>query len=118
MYLVIPAQKNNIFKLWLTFLNPILKLTDNELTLFATLISLYYAYRDYNPDTLYSLLFSPTTLSDVQKRLSMHTRVFNNSLQGLKDKGLIIDNTITKSITQHLTGKFKITIDFSLDNNN
>lgn len=114
MYLKIPVKKNRIFEYWFLFLNPILHLKeDTELVLLATLVSLHYSYRHYDKKILDSLLLSEGTLEAVRKRLDMSPRKFANTLQGLKDKQMIIDEELNPKVLQYpKDGNFKLTFVF------
>lgn len=100
MEVVIPHKnKKEFYHNWLLFLNPILHLREQtELPVLASLLLLYDSHKDYNEDTLYSLLFSDETKLAIRLKLGVSERSFNKSFRALEVKGLIVDGKLNKKI--------------------
>jgi len=105
-----------MFKNWLTFLNPILKLREQtELPLLAAFLLLHYTYRDYKEDTLYELLFSPETKKGLREKLGVSEKSFNKSFKGLHNKDMILNGKLHPNIIKYPTdGRFELLFRFKL----
>jgi hypothetical protein len=100
MEIRIPVRSQlELFKRWLSFLNPILQLREEtEIPVLASFILLAYNYRDYDPSVLNSLLFSDDTKRSIRDRLGVSERSFNKSVAALVEKGLIIPGKVEDGI--------------------
>ncbi len=102
--------KKDYYNNWLLFLNPILHLREQtEIPVLAAFLLLYDTHKDYDENTLYSLLFSDETKLAVRLKLKVSERSFNKSFRALEVKGLIVDGKLNKKI---LPNK-KLNISFS-----
>lgn len=116
MDIKIPVTKRTLFDNYLLFLNPILKLREeSELPLLAAFLTLYYNYRDYNPDTLNSLLFSEDTKKGIREKLKVSEKSFNKSFKHLQEKKMLIDGKLNPILLQFpKDDKFKLNISFDV----
>jgi hypothetical protein len=69
-----------------------------EIPVLASFLLLYDSHKDYNEDTLYSLLFSDETKLAIRLKLGVSERSFNKSFRALEVKGLIIEGKLNKKI--------------------
>lgn len=96
----IKIPKEQFFKIWLTILQPFLKLRNKELILLSRL--LYHRHlislEVRNKEMLDELLFSSKYRKQVMKDLNMPEHAYNNLLTCLRKKGIIVDNSIKKQI--------------------
>lgn len=112
MILTIPVNNQNRFKYYLSFLNPILKLTDREIDVLASLMSLYYTNKDKG-DLLDNLLFATYTRKMISKYLNMTIFQYNNIIFSLRKKGIIKDNKIIPSLLMNDIDNIEINIKFN-----
>lgn len=111
----VKVGKSALFKEYLLWLDPLLQLTQVERNILASIITLHYAHRDYNEETLNSLLFSEETLTVIRKKLRLGVKAFNEGIKGLRTKGFLLENAIApKFINYPKDGKFKIEIEFEV----
>lgn len=96
----INVSQEQFFKIWLTILQPFLKLRKKELELLARL--LYHRHlislEVRNKEMLDELLFSSKYRKQVMKDLNMPEYAYNNLLTCLRKKEIIVDNSIKKQI--------------------
>ena len=91
--------KRDYYNNWLLFLNPILHLREQtEIPVLAAFLLLYDTHKDYDENTLYSLLFSDDTKLALRLKLKVSERSFNKSFRALEVKGLIFDDKLNKKI--------------------
>ncbi len=82
----------------------------------ASFITLHYRHKDYNPETLKTLLFSPETKEVIRKKLKVNTRLFNKLLTSLEIKGFIKDGEIVKQLTNYpKDNDFKLFVSFKIE---
>lgn len=114
MEIRIPTEPKDLFKHWLLFLNPVLRLREHtELPLLAAFLTLHYTYRHYNEETLYGLLFSPEIKRGIREKLGVSVKSFNKSYKGLINKDMIKDGKLHPNLIKYpRNGEFKLTISF------
>lgn len=113
--LVIKTERHKLFTVYLTWLNPILKLSKGELDILAALLTLHYSHRHYPLDRLNVLLTAPSTLEGIRKKIKINARLFNKLLDSLKNKGLLTEEGINAKLTNYpKNNKFKIFVGFEI----
>lgn len=94
------VNEKQFFKVWLTLLQPFLKLREQELNVLAVL--LYYRYRiedQVKSKTIVDeLLFNTKTRKEIKRELGIEGYSFNNILTSLRKKKLIVDNSLNSKI--------------------
>jgi hypothetical protein len=113
----IKVARNKLYKEYLNWLNPVLKLSKGEIDILSSLLLLYYTHKDYNPKTLVELLLSERTKEAIRKTLKINTRLFNKLFNSLVTKGIINDQTgINKNLLKFPdNGKLKIFVSLELE---
>jgi hypothetical protein len=114
MKIQIPVKtyKDRFIK-YLTFVNPLLHLRDEEIQVLASYLTLYLKYKDYNEETLYSLLFSQETNTMIRANLKISEKSFNKSVRGLKEKDIIQGSKFNPKILYSIIkDDYKIEISF------
>lgn len=94
------VSKEKFFKMWLTILQPFLKLRNKELELLAKL--LYHRYlislEVKNKEMLDELLFSSKIKKQILTELDIPEYAYNNILSCLRKKKIVLDKSINKQI--------------------
>jgi hypothetical protein len=102
------VTKEKFFKMWLTILQPFLKLRNKELELLAKL--LYHRYlislEVKNKEMLDELLFSSKIKKKILSELDIPEHAYNNLLSCLRKKKIVIDKSINKQIIPTITEPF------------
>lgn len=102
------VDKERFFKMWLTILQPFLKLRNKELELLAKL--LYHRYlislEVKNKEMLDELLFSSKIKKKILSELDIPEHAYNNLLSCLRKKKIVIDKSINKQIIPIITEPF------------
>lgn len=115
----IKTNEAKFFKVWLTILQPFLKLRNQELDVLAKL--LYYRYtiakQVKNKEIVDQLLFNTTTRKKIKQELKIQDYSFNNTLTALRKKGLIVNNSINSKVIPKIdnsTKNFKLVYDIEI----
>jgi|AntDeeMinimDraft_6_1070357.scaffolds.fasta_scaffold31783_1 DNA-binding MarR family transcriptional regulator len=94
------VTEKKFFRLWITLLQPFLKLSEQELNILAYL--LYYRHiilkEVKNKSIVNDLLFNTKTRNKIKEDLNIPGYSFNNKLTSLRKKGLIVDNVLNQKI--------------------
>lgn len=102
------VSKEKFFTIWLTILQPFLKLRNKELEILSKL--LYHRYlislEVKNKEMLDELLFSPKVKKHIMSELNMPEHAYNNLLSCLRKKKIINDKTINRQIIPVTTEPF------------
>lgn len=113
--LVIKTQRNKLFFNYLTWLNPILKLSKGEQDILASLLTLHYAHRHYPAEKLNELLTSPQTLEAIRKKIRINSKLFNKLFNSLKERKLVGETGLHHSLINYpRDGKFKLFVSFEI----
>lgn len=113
------TSKQNFFILWLTVLQPFLKLRDKEVTVLGKMLHTRYliSLEVRNPDMLDELLFSSKIRKQMQSELKMEEYAFNNILTSLRGKKMVLGRAINKKIIPVITepfDNFKLSFNFDI----
>lgn len=73
-------------------------LSNKEMEVLACFMLFNNKYKDFEPDIKKLVLFSKETKKAIQEELGMKPVVFDNYMKCLRDKGVIKDNEIIKSL--------------------
>jgi hypothetical protein len=116
------TSKQNFFILWLTVLQPFLKLRDKEVTVLGKMLHTRYliSLEVRNPDMLDELLFSSKIRKQMQSELKMEEYAFNNILTSLRGKKMVLGRLINKKIIPVITepfDNFKLSFNFDIKKN-
>lgn len=102
------VSKEKFFTIWLTILQPFLKLRNKELEILSKL--LYHRYlislEVKNKEMLDELLFSPKVKKHIMSELNMPEHAYNNLLSCLRKKKIINDKTINRQVIPIITEPF------------
>ena len=102
------VSKEKFFTIWLTILQPFLKLRNKEIEILSKL--LYHRYlislEVKNKEMLDELLFSPKVKKQIMSELNMPEHAYNNLLSCLRKKKIINDKTINRQIIPVITEPF------------
>ena len=102
------VNEERFFLIWLTILQPFIKLTNKETELLAKL--LYHRYliskEVKNKEMLDELLFSKIIRKKIMIELNIKEYAFNNTLSFLRNKNMIINNSINKKVIPVITEPF------------
>lgn len=112
MKLVLPVKKNDKFKYYLRFLNPILKCTKRELDVLAVLMSLHYTNVEKLNGDFKGLLLSAATRKAVSGYLKMTIYQYNNIICSLRKKKLIVENQLNSDLVKGDSKEVRIDILF------
>lgn len=116
--MIVKTTKGKLFLDWLTWLNPIIPLEDNERRVLAGHLALHYQYTllEYNPDTLNYLLFSDKVQEDMQKRLNFTPLEYKLAVAKLNKKGLLQEKQINPKLTTYPRDhKFELNVKFEIE---
>ena len=94
------VSKEKFFTMWLTILQPFLKLRKKELEVLSKL--LYHRYmislEVKNKEMLDDILFSSKMKKQITSELNMPEYAYNNLLSSLRKKGFVLERSINKKI--------------------
>jgi len=82
-------KEDNIYEAYLTYINPIFaknQLTDLEIKLLGTFMSIKNKYKHLDETDLNKLLFHKETKKRIRTFLNIKEAVFNNTTKSLRDK--------------------------------
>lgn len=114
--MIINTTRKDLFNDYLLWLNPILNLKEMDRKVLASFLTLHYNYKDYAEETLYSLLFSENTQSNIAKKLDISESQMNKAVSNLQEKKLIINGKLNPHLIQYpKDGNFKINILFKVN---
>ena len=88
------SSKQKLFKQYVELLQPLLKLTSNEVSVFAQLLFLNDEKKNIPDKDRFNLIFSTSSRKDMAKDLGLSNQVLQNCFSKLRKKGLIVNNTI------------------------
>lgn len=109
-------NKRDFYEKYLTFLNPLIKLNKTDNAVLASFLSLNDRYKDYNPEVLNKLLFSPETKESIRIKLDLTSKQFNKSIAYLTNKQYISDKGINNRFLYPAVKRDNsITFDFNYD---
>lgn len=115
------TDTKKFFFMWVTILQPFLKLRKQEVTVLATL--LYHRYKLMEPianpveANINIILFSTAYRKKIKTELDIEDYAFNNILSSLRKKKLVINNSISKKIIPNLSSdskSFKLLYNFEI----
>jgi len=113
--MTIKVPKNKLFYNYLTWLNPMINLTEPERKILSAFLTLHYNHKEYKPEVLNELLFSKDTQKFIQKNVKLQNSQYKKAFESLKQKQLILDNSLSPKITEYpKDNKFKISITFEV----
>ena len=92
------ANTKQIFYLYISIMNPFLKLSKRESQVLSELLSYNYDYKSYSESAKWKLVFHKDTKDKIQESLGISVHQFNNILSSLRKKKLIVDNRIKASL--------------------
>jgi DNA-binding MarR family transcriptional regulator len=102
------VDERQFFKVWLTLLQPFLKLRDQELKVLAVL--LYYRHtiqtQVKSKTIVDELLFNTKTRKKIKEELNIESYSFNNILSALRKRGLITNNSLNSKIIPNVEDNF------------
>ena len=94
------VSKEKFFTMWLTILQPFLKLRKKELEVLSKL--LYHRYmislEVKNKEMLDDILFSSKMKKQITSELNIPEYAYNNLLSSLRKKGFVLERSINKKI--------------------
>jgi DNA-binding MarR family transcriptional regulator len=90
MQIPLKVSKKDYFRMVLTLLNPILKLTDREIQLVAILVALQYNNRNLDEEVLSTMMFSTKVRKLICERLGMTDANLSTHMNSLRKKGVIL----------------------------
>jgi hypothetical protein len=94
------VDQKQFFKVWLTLLQPFLKLRDQELNVLATLLYYRHTIQEQvkSKTIIDELLFNTKTRKKIKEELGIESYSFNNILSSLRKKGMITNNSLNTKI--------------------
>ncbi len=109
-------NQRDFYEKYLTFLNPLLKLSKTDNSVLASFLTLNEKYKDYNPEVLNKLLFSVETKESIRTKLSLSEKQFNKSFAYLTNKQYLSDKGVNNKFLYPVIKKDKtIVFDFKYD---
>lgn len=91
------SSKQKLFRQYVELLQPLLKLTSNEVAVFAQLLFLNNEKKQIPDKDRFQLIFSTTSRKEVATTLNLSNQVLQNCFSKLRKKNLIINNEIPKA---------------------
>lgn len=98
MLIPIKTNQQDLFKHYLSILDPFLKLRDKEADVLCAFLKVHYANR-HNPQ-VNELLFSTEVLKALRESINMSESSFNNHKHKLRVKGLLTKDSISPILTK------------------
>lgn len=101
MQIIVPLKREiDIYRSYLFTVNWMRKspLSKKEMEVLAYFMLYNNKYKDLEDKIKKEILFSKTTRKEIQESLGMKAVVFDNYLKSLRDKGVIKENEIIKSL--------------------
>lgn len=102
------VDERQFFKVWLTLMQPFLKLRDQEIKVLAAL--LYYRHNIQeevkNKAIIDELLFNTKTRRRIKDELELESYSFNNILSSLRKRKLILNNSLNSKIIPNIETGF------------
>lgn len=92
------AKLKQIFYLYVSIMNPFLKLSKRESQVLSELLYYNYEYRKYSDSAKWKLVFHKDIKVKIQEDLGISVHQFNNILTALRKKKLIENNTLKRSL--------------------
>lgn len=90
MEIAIDVNRANFYNVYLSFLNPVLKLRPAERSVLAVILTLICSSKRPLAETL-SSVFSTATKKEMRAALKMSENSFNNCICSLKKAGILIE---------------------------
>lgn len=112
MIVPIDTTTDNFFDVFVSLLNPILKLRKKEADILTSFLRIHFVNR-YDPQ-VNQKLFSTTTLKAIRESLNMTVASFNNHKFRMRKKEIFIGRTINPMITNAYPKDGKVNITFHL----
>ena len=112
MILPIETTPKDFFNLYVSILNPILKLRHREADILEAFLRVHYANRYHS--NVNQLLFSSSVLKSIRESLNMTVASFNNHKHRLRKKEIFIGRTINPLITKNYPTNGKLNITFAM----
>lgn len=114
--MIIKVPKNDLFYTWLSWLSPIIPLTEIERKVLAAYITLHYLHKDrYSKEVLNELLMSEDTKKIVAKKLKINHSILNKVLKKFEDSKVMSKEGLNPSLTNYpRNNKFKIDVEFEV----
>lgn len=114
--ITIKKKRNEFFKEYLKWLDPVIPLSKGERDILASMLTLHYNHKAYAPDVLDKLLFSEETQSAIRKKLKINTKLYNKLFKSLQEKGIFTGDRINPSLIKYpKDNKFKIFVNFEIE---
>ncbi len=104
------VTKEELFKKWLLYLNPILKLTDTERDILTMFLHLVCINAKADKRKVSNKVFSSKVRKAMRLRIGISEPCFNNYYSALKKKGFIVKKDYGLDVVE------KIKIDITKDN--
>ena len=114
MTIPIKCKLREYFKIYLTVLNPILKLKEREIEVMASFLLLMYTNKEISSKKLSPLLFSTKVRKKIRKSIGMSEASFNNHITALRQKQLIQGKIINPSLLKGFPKDNEININFNI----
>ncbi len=112
MILPIKTTPENFFSLYVSVLNPVLKLRKREADILVSFLRVHYTNR--NHPRVNQLLFSSSNLRSIRETLGMTVASFNNHKFRLRKKEIFIGRSINPLITKNYPVDGKLNITFAM----
>ncbi len=114
MTIPIKCRLREYFKIYLTVLNPVLKLKGREIEVLASFLLLTYTNKKMDPDKLAPLLFSTKVRKTIREKIGMSEASFNNHLTSLRKKGFIEKRRIHPLLLKGFPDNNPMSINFDI----
>lgn len=102
MEINLEVKRDELFLVWLDYLNPILKLTNLERRILAMFLYLVCLNSTASRDKVSSKVFSPTVRKAIRTKLGIGEPSFNNHFSRLRKKGLIVERDYGLDVAERL----------------
>lgn len=112
MTIPITTTTEDFFGLYVSILNPILKLRNREAEILEAFLKVHYTNRTH--PSVNQLLFSSSTLRSIRESLKMTVASFNNHKHRMRKKNIFIGRTINPLITKNYPKGNSLNINFAL----
>ncbi len=113
MIIPVNTTPSEFFGLYISILNPILKLRQREADMLEAFLKVYYTNK--NHPRVNQLLFSSSSLRTIRESLGMTVASFNNHKFRLRKKEILIGRSINPIIVKNSPINGKLNISFVIN---
>lgn len=121
MRIPISTTRIHFYKIALRILNPVLKLSNMEIDVLASIMLIHYANRNKDPKRVEKNLLSYKSRVAIRSRLDISEASLNNNISYLRKKGILVKTEDGFVLSEPIRlidskdGKFQVTFNISIN---